>query len=52
MRDLNNSPYQEDIIEQEYSKPTEKKSFMDSPELKRQVNTSKVIHTLLLKKWT
>ena len=43
-----NSPYQEEILEQEYSRPIEK-CYKDSAELKRQINTYKVICTLLLK---
>ena len=43
-----NSPYKEDIIDQEYSRPAEKHS-KDSPELRRWVNTSKVVCKFLPK---
>ena len=43
-----NYPYQEETIEQEYNRSTEK-HYKDSPELKGQIKTSKVIHKLLPK---
>ena len=42
-----NSSYQE-AIEQEYNKPTEK-HYRDSPKLKEQMNTSKVVFKFLEK---
>ena len=41
-----NSPHQEEAIEQECNRPTEK-HYSGSPGLRQQINTSEVVHTFL-----
>ena len=41
-----NSPYQEEIIEEEYNRPTDN-HYNNNSELKRYLNTSKMVHEFL-----